>query len=391
MNVPVHGRIWGETEHANLMEVVNSDWYTAGPWCAKFEKKLREYLGVRHAILCNSGSSANLLAISMLELQPGDEIITTAVNFPTTVNPILQTGAIPVFIDVKLPQMTADVIQLEAALSPRTKAVILAHTLGYPFDVNEVVAFCHKHDLTLIEDSCDALGGIYHEKLLGTFGQAATFSFYPAHQIATGEGGAVITNNSGRAKAISSFRDWGRDCWCDPGRDNTCGRRYASDYDHKYSYSRVGYNLKMTEFEGALGVAQMDRLPEFVLKRRHNHEYLLALANARGLVEYFRLPVQAAHVEPSWFGFAFICRDGVDRNELCRYLDSVGVGNRPVFGGNLLRQPAYHDIPRRVIGDLPNSNVVHERAFWIGCWPGLEDDQLEYAIEMIAKYVKGDV
>ena len=388
MNVPVHGRIWGETEHANLMEVVNSDWYTAGPWCAKFEKKLREYLGVRHAILCNSGSSANLLAISALELQPGDEVITTAVNFPTTINPVLQVGAIPVFVDVKLPQMTADVIQLEAALSPRTKTVILAHTLGYPFDVNEVVAFCHKHDLALIEDCCDSLGSTYNGKQVGQFGTSATFSFYPAHQIATGEGGAVVTNNSGRAKAISSFRDWGRDCWCDPGRDNTCGRRYAGDYDHKYTYSRIGYHLAATDFIGAAGVAQMDRLPEFVTRRQHNSDYLFFLADGYNLDKYFILPTEETHVNPSWFGFVFICHDGIDRNALCQWLDSQGVGNRPVFGGNLLRQPAYQNIEARIIGGLKNSNIVHKRAFWIGCWPGLEDDQLEYAIEKIAEYVR---
>ena len=387
MNVPVHGRIWGKTERANLMEVVNSDWYTAGPWCAKFEKKLREYLGVRHVILCNSGSSANLLAISALELQPGDEVITTAVNFPTTINPVLQVGAIPVFVDVKLPQMTADVIQLEAALSPRTRAVILAHTLGYPFDVSEVMAFCKRHDLALIEDCCDSLGSTYNGKQVGQFGTSATFSFYPAHQIATGEGGAVVTNNSGLAKAISSFRDWGRDCWCDPGRDNTCGRRYADDYDHKYSYTRIGYHLAATEFIGAAGVAQMDRLSEFIAKRQHNHAYLRILA-CSGLEEHFILPIQETHVSPSWFGFTLISRGDFKRNDICQWLDSQGIGNRPVFGGNLLRQPAYRNIEARIIGGLENSNIIHERAFWIGCWPGLEDDQLEYAIEKIAEYVR---
>jgi len=391
MIVPVHGRIVGEPERAALRQVADSDWYTAGKWCAQFEKRLRAYLGVRHVSLCNSGSSANLLAISALELKPGDEVITTAVNFPTTVNPIIQAGAIPVFIDVKLPQMTADVSQLEAALSPRTRAVVLAHTLGYPFDVNEVLDFCQKHNLRLIEDCCDALGSKYDGKQTGTFGQSATFSFYPAHQITTGEGGAIVSRSARIDKAVRSYRDWGRDCWCEPGRDNTCGRRYSGDYDHKYTYSRIGYNLKATEFEGALGVAQMDRLPEFVEKRRHNHEYLRALAFERGLSEYFILPYQEPHINPSWFGFTLICRGDVARNDLCHYLDSVGVGNRPVFGGNLLRQPAYANIPHRVIGVLPSSNIIHERAFWIGCWPGLENSQLEYAIEMISKYVRGGV
>ncbi len=389
MIVPVHGRIWGEPEHANLREVVDSDWYTAGKWCHAFERKLADYLGVRHVVLCNSGSSANLLAVSALELQPGDEVITTAVNFPTTVNPILQVGAVPVFIDVKLPMMTADVRQLEAALSPRTKAVVLAHTLGYPFEVNEVWKFCRHNDLWLVEDCCDALGGEYGGRKVGIFGDLATLSFYPAHQIATGEGGAVLTKDSRISKCVRSFRDWGRDCWCEPGRDNTCGRRWDADYDHKYTYSRIGYHLAANEFIGAIGAAQIDRLPGFVAKRRHNHDYLRRLAWDLGLNEYFHLPYAENHVKPSWFGFAMISRGDIRRNDLCRYLDSVGVGNRPVFGGNLLRQPAYKDIPRRVIGDLPNSNVVHEHAFWIGCWPGLEDAQLEYAMDMIAQYVRG--
>jgi len=391
MNVPVHGRIWGEQEHANLHEVVDSDWYTAGKWCAAFERKLEEYLGVRDVILCNSGSSANLLAITALDLQPGDEVITTAVNFPTTVNPIIQVGAIPVFIDVKLPQMTADVTQLEAALSPRTRAVILAHTLGYPFDVAEVVSFCDTHGLALIEDWCDALGSRYNGQLVGKFGKASTFSFYPAHQISTGEGGAVATNDPGLAKAIRSSRDWGRDCWCEPGRDNTCGRRFAGDYDHKYTYSRIGYHLAATEFVGALGVAQMERLPGFVSQRMFHHSWLSVSADALDLDDHFDYisGLDDPKDVVSWFGFALICREHVNRNELCRWLDSQGVGNRPVFGGNLLRQPAYHNSTVRVIGDLPNSNIVHDRAFWIGCWQGLNDDQLEYAIEKIAEYVGG--
>jgi CDP-6-deoxy-D-xylo-4-hexulose-3-dehydrase len=388
MNVPVHGRIVGEEERVNLEQVVLSDWYTAGPWCARFENKLRNYLGIRYAVLCNSGSSANLLALSALELSPGDEVITTAVNFPTTVNPILQVSAVPVFIDVKLPQMTADTSQLEAALSPRTRAVVLAHTLGYPFEAGDVTEFCRVHGLQLIEDCCDALGGSINGKLLGQFGKSSTFSFYPAHQITTGEGGAVTTNSAGMDKVIRSFRDWGRDCWCEPGADNTCGRRYAGDYDHKYTTSRIGYNLKMDEFAGAIGTAQMDRLPDFVARRRYNHDYLMQLAKSLGLDEHFILPVQEGHLEPSWFGFALICKDGIERNAICQWLDSVGVGNRPVFGGNLLRQPAYKDITRRVIGDLTNSNIVHERAFWIGCWPGLDNVQLEYAMSKIAEYAR---
>jgi CDP-6-deoxy-D-xylo-4-hexulose-3-dehydrase len=387
MNVPVHGRIVGEEERANLYAVADSDWYTAGPWCAKFEKKLREYLGVRHVTLCNSGSSANLLAVSALELEPGDEVITTAVNFPTTVNPILQVGAIPVFIDVTLPHMVADASQLEAALSDKTKAVVLAHTLGYPFDVAAVVDFCKEYSLYLVEDCCDALGSEYDGERVGSCGIFSTYSFYPAHQITTGEGGAVATSHPRLDKLARSYRDWGRDCWCEPGHDDTCGRRWSGDYDHKYTYSHIGYNLKMDEFGGAIGAAQMDRLPEFVEKRRHNHAYLLQLAQAQGLQDYFDLPFPEPFYNPSWFGFSLISRGEVNRNDICRYLDSVGVGNRPVFGGNLLRQPAYAHIPHRTIGNLYNSNVVHNNAFWIGCWPGLDDRQLEYAIEMIVKYI----
>ena len=387
MNVPVHGRIWGTAEHSNLYQVVDSDWYTAGKWCSRFENRLAKYLGVKHVSLCNSGSSANLLAVLALDLKPGDEVITTAVNFPTTVNPILQVGAIPVFIDVTLPHMTADVSQLEEVLSAKTKAVILAHTLGYPFEVTRVVDFCKRNKLYLIEDCCDALGGKYGAKYLGTYADIYTLSFFPAHQIATGEGGAVGTNDERLSKSIRSFRDWGRDCWCLPGHDNTCGRRFDADYDHKYVYSRIGYHLAATEFTGAVGVAQMDRLDEFVLRRQENHAYLLEMAHELGLGEYFQLPYKENHCSPSWFGFAMMCR-GDFRNDLCRWLDSVGVGNRPVFGGNLLRQPAYKGITYRRAERLLNSHLVHDYAFWIGCWPGLNNDQLEYAIEMIVQYVR---
>jgi len=388
MNVPVHGRIVGDAERINLYEVADSDWYTAGKWCAEFEARLRSYLGVRHVALCNSGSSANLLAISALELEPGDEVITTAVNFPTTVNPILQVGAVPVFIDVKLPHMTADVSQLEAALSERTKAVVLAHTLGYPCEMTAVVEFCKRHGLRLVEDCCDALGSKYGGRLVGTFGQVSTLSFFPAHQITTGEGGAVATNSGRLLKVLRSYRDWGRDCWCLPGHDNTCGTRWAADYDHKYTYSRIGYHLQTTEFAGAIGAAQMDRLPGFIEARRRNHAKLRAMAWSYELEEHFDLPYAENHIEPSWFGFALICHDHINRNDLCRWLDSVGVGNRPLFGGNLLRQPAYHGIPHRIAGGLRNSDVVHDRAFWIGCWPGLVDYQLEYAIDRISEYVR---
>jgi len=387
LNVPVHGRIWGKPEHANLKAVVDSDWYTAGKWCARFENRLAKYIGVKHVHLCNSGSSANLLATLALDLKPGDEVITTAVNFPTTLNPILQVGAIPVLVDVTLPHMTIDVKLLEEAYSTKVKAVIVAHTLGYPCEMSALTEFCTKYRLKMIEDCCDALGGTYGTKNIGTFADLFSASFYPAHQIATGEGGAVGTNDPGFSKRILSYRDWGRDCWCLPGHDNTCGRRFAGDYDHKYTYSRIGYHLAATEFCGAVGLAQMDRLGEFTARRRENHAYLLKLAWEMGLNEYFHLPYKDNHCNPSWFGFALICREDF-RNSLCQWLDSVGVGNRPVFGGNLLRQPAYKDIPYRRTERLLNSHLVHDYAFWIGCWPGLNNDQLEYAIEMIVQGVR---
>jgi len=388
MIVPVHGRIVGDEERANLRAVANSDWYTAGKWCARFENKLENYLGVKYAVLTNSGSSANLLAVSALELKPGDEVITTAVNFPTTVNPILQVGAVPVFVDVTLPHMVVDVDQLEAALSDKTRAVVLAHTLGYPFDLHAVLAFCRKYDLYLVEDCCDALGSEYNGRLAGTFGDLSTYSFFPAHQITTGEGGAVVCQSLHLQRVLLSYRDWGRDCYCLPGHDNTCNQRWGGDYDHKYTYTRLGYHLAPTEFSGALGVAQMDRLANFTARRRINHLALRNLAQQAGLEEYFILPYAEEHIDPSWFGFSLICRWMVERNDLCRWLDARGIGNRPVFGGNLLRQPAYRNIPHRVIGSLENSDTVHERAFWIGCWPGLGMDQFEYAIGKLSEYVR---
>lgn len=386
MKVPVHGRIWGKPEHDNLAQVVASDWYTAGPWCDRFEAALREYLGVRHVALCNSGSSANLLAVSALGLKPGDEVITTAVNFPTTVNPIIQVGAKPVFVDVRLPMMTVDYRQLEAALSPRTRAVVLAHTLGYPFELENVTDFCERHGLMLVEDVCDAAGSEYNGLKVGSFGDFATLSFFPAHQIATGEGGAVISQRASADKIVRSYRDWGKDCWCKAGHDNTCGKRFAGDWDHKYLFSHIGYHLPMTEFEGAIGVAQMDRLEGFVDARQDNHAHLLKCAHELGLNEYFILPYAEPHVSVSWFGFSLISRGKVNRNGICQWLDSLGVGNRPVFGGNLLRQPAYRGLDCRVIGNLPNADIVHERAFWIGCWPGLSRDQLDFAMDMINQY-----
>jgi len=378
MIVPVSGKVVGDLERVNLFDATEELWLTSGKWCAEFEKKLREFTGKREVVLCNSGSSANLLALETLGLTPPDQVITTALNFPTTVAPILQTGGIPVFIDVTL-NMVADVSDLEYALTKDTRAVMLAHTLGYPFDIKAVRKFCRENYLTLIGDSCDALGT---EGSMDS--DINTLSFYPAHHITTGEGGAVLTDSSKTAKALRSFRDWGRDCWCEPGQDNKCGKRFCGDYDHKYTYSRVGYNLKMGDFQGAVGAAQMDRLPGFIQKRKENHAYLYNAMVAEGLSKHFVLPPNEAH---SWFGFTLICRDPIVRNEITRWLDNEGVHNRLVFAGNILRQPGYKNVVSGVVGELTNTNIIHDKAFWIGCWPGLTTEQLDYSVSKIKEFV----
>jgi len=379
--VPVTGKIIGDTEKANAHAAIEEGWLTEGRWGAEFERKLREFTGRREVILCNSGSSANLLALAALELPKGSEVITTALNFPTTLNPIIQLGLVPVFVDVNLPQMTANVEQIEAAVTDKTRAIMLAHTLGVPFDVQAVLQICKRHDLRLVEDCCDALG----TKRNGV-GDFETYSFYPAHQITTGEGGALATDNPKLAKVARSYRDWGRDCWCPTGHDNTCGRRFDYNPEHKYYYTRIGYNLKMTDIQAAIGCAQMDRLPGFVLDRHRNHAYLRTSIYGHQLEHYFGEFIVT--MGASYFGFSLICQPHIDRNNLCRYLDSVGVHNRPVFAGNVLRQPAYKDIEYRAPFALPNTDVVHERAFWIGCWPGLSVEQLDYAVEKIKEGVK---
>lgn len=393
MRVPVHGAVFNQDERDNLLAIAKADdlWLTAGPWCAKFERGLREFTGQREVVLCNSGSSANLLAISALtapelgdrRIMPGDEVITTALNFPTTLNPILQIGAVPVLIDVTLPGLVADTSMLQAALSPRTKAVIFAHTLGYPFDVQEVKLFCEMNNLWLIEDCCDALGtpGIMQ-------GDMSTLSFYPAHQITTGEGGAVLTQSPKLAKLLRSFRDWGKDCWCEPGKDDTCGRRFAGEYDHKYTFSHVGYNLKMSDLHAAVGVAQLEKLDKFISLRDINYGYLWANLIANDAKQFFDfIPPQEQII--SWFGFTLICKPPVKRNDITRWLEGRGIQTRIVFAGNVLRQPAYQYFNMRVIGDLPNTNRVHDDAFWVGCWPGLTQAQLDYVVENIKEYCDG--
>lgn len=395
-NIPVTGKVFGVPEILAAMQSSAEFWLTSGPHTLSFEKRLATFVGSRHAFMVNSGSSANLLALSSLtsprlgerKLNPGDEVITVAAGFPTTVTPILQNGLVPVYVDVDLETYVANEEAIEAAIGPKTKAIMMAHTLGNPFNLDFVMRLAEKHGLWLIEDSCDALGGTYNGQLLGSFGDLATFSFYPAHHITTGEGGAVISKKASMKPIIESFRDWGRDCWCAPGCDNTCLKRYEwklgelpEGYDHKYTYSHLGYNLKSGDIQAAIGLAQLDRLPGFIEARRRNWLYLLE--GLRGLEDYLMMPVPTINSDPSWFGFALTVRGSspISRNELVQKLNESKIGTRLLFGGNLLRQPAFMGTPRRVIGDLQNTDVVMNDTFWIGVWPGLTFPMLDFMIE----------
>jgi CDP-6-deoxy-D-xylo-4-hexulose-3-dehydrase len=378
-------------------------WLTTGRFAAQFEREFAEYFDVRHAILTNSGSSANLLALASLtshklgarRLKPGDEVITLAAGFPTTVNPIVQNGLVPVFVDTHIPTYNIDVRQLEQAWSAKTRAVILAHTLGNPFDVDGVLDFVKRHDLWLIEDCCDALGSTYRGRNVGTFGDLATVSFYPAHHITMGEGGCVLTSKPLLKTLVESFRDWGRDCWCDPGKENTCGKRFEwqlgelpCGYDHKYTYSHIGYNLKATDMQAAVGVAQLKKLPEFIDARRRNFQFLRD--NLRDLEEFFILPAVTPGSDPSWFGFPLAVRPGapISRNRAVRFLEQKKIATRLLFGGNLVRQPAFRDVAHRVVGSLPNTDFIMERLFWIGVYPGITKPMLEYMVETLRAAVK---
>lgn len=401
--VPVSGRVFDAADLQSLIDASLDFWLTTGRFAEQFERNFARFLGVQHAVLVNSGSSANLLALSCLtspklgekRLRPGDEVITVASGFPTTVNPILQNRLVPVFIDVTLPTYNVDVTQLEEACSPRTRAVILAHTLGNPFDLTAVIEFTKRHDLWLIEDNCDALGSTYQGRLTGTFGDLATASFYPAHHITMGEGGCVVTDSSRLKTLVESFRDWGRDCWCPPGKDNTCGRRFSwqlgdlpHGYDHKYIYSHIGYNLKATDMQAAVGVAQLQKLPGFIETRRRNFQLLAD--GLRDLEDFFLLPQSTPGSDPSWFGFPLCVRPGapLSRNEWISFLEDRKIATRLVFGGNLLSQPAYLDIPHRRVGDLANSAVVADSAFWIGVYPGVSEAMIHYIIEVFHRRVK---
>jgi CDP-6-deoxy-D-xylo-4-hexulose-3-dehydrase len=403
-SVPVSGKVFGPEEVVELVRTSLDFWLTAGPETKRFERELARRAGLRHALMVNSGSSANLAAVTALTspllgdraLKPGDEVITVAAGFPTTVNPLVQNGLIPVFVDVALPTYNIDPAQLEAAVSDRTRAVVIAHTLGNPFDLGAVTDLCRRHGLLLIEDCCDALGATYDGRPVGTFGELATLSFYPAHHITTGEGGAVLANRGIMKRIVEIVRDWGRDCWCDPGCDNTCGKRFAQrfgtlpeGYDHKYVYSHLGYNLKATDMQAAVGHAQLQRLDEFVAARRANHAFLReALAD---LQDVLVLPEATPNSDPSWFGFALTVRPDAPfgRRALVDHLESSGIATRLLFAGNLLRQPAYADVEHRVVGSLETTDLVAANTFWIGCYPGLGQAHLEHVADELRRFRAG--
>lgn len=392
-SIPPSGKVLGAPEIQNMVDASLDGWLTTGRFNEQFEEKLSKYLGVPHVLTTNSGSSANLLALTALtspslgnrSLKPGDEVITVAAGFPTTVNPILQNGLVPVFVDVDIPTYNIDVTQLEQAYSNKTKAVMIAHTLGNPYNLEAVKAFTEKYHLWLIEDCCDALGSTFNGRKVGTFGDIATLSFYPAHHITMGEGGAVFTQSSELKELIESFRDWGRDCYCAPGCDNTCGKRFDQQlgalpqgYDHKYTYSHLGYNLKITDMQAACGLAQMDRLPAFVEQRKQNFVYL---KNRLSSVEGFLiLPEATANSVPSWFGFPITLRAdaGVARVELLKYLDQNKIGTRLLFAGNLTRQPYFENRQYRIADKLINTDRVMNQTFWVGVYPGLNENHLDY-------------
>jgi CDP-6-deoxy-D-xylo-4-hexulose-3-dehydrase len=401
-SVPPSGKVIGEREMMAMVEASLDGWLTTGRFNDAFEKQLAAFLGVEHLITVNSGSSANLVAFSTLTspklgnraIRPGDEVIGVAAGFPTTVNPILQFGAVPVFVDVTLGTYNIDVSKVEAAIGPKTKAIMLAHTLGNPFDLDAIVALCKRHNLWLIEDCCDALGSTYDGKPVGTFGDIGTLSFYPAHHITMGEGGAVFTNHRELKQIAESFRDWGRDCYCAPGKDNTCTQRFCwklgtlpEGYDHKYTYSHLGYNLKITDMQAACGLAQLERLPRFIEARRRNFAYLSE--RLKSCEDQLILPQATPNTEPSWFGFALTIRPqaNVRRVDLLTYLDQEKVGTRLLFAGNLTRQPYMTGRHYRVSGELTQTDAVMENTFWIGVFPGLGEAQLDYAATKIETFL----
>lgn len=407
--IPYASRVYDHEEMCNLVDSALEFWLTSGRYVDEFESELGKYLGVRHVSVVNSGSSANLLAFMTLtspllgerQIQRGDEVITVAAGFPTTVAPMIQYGAIPVFVDVTIPQYNIDVQELEHALSAKTKAVMIAHTLGNPFDLQAVKDFCNKHNLWLIEDNCDALGSRYvidgNDKFTGTVGDIGTSSFYPPHHMTMGEGGAVYTNNGKLHKIIRSLRDWGRDCVCQSGQDNLCGHRFDGQYgelpkgyDHKYVYSHFGYNLKVTDMQAAVGVAQLKKFPDFVERRRHNFTYMLN--KLQDVADKFILPEPCKNSRPSWFGFLLTCREGINREKVVRYLEEHGIQTRMLFAGNLIKHPCFDQMRAsgkgyRVVGKLENTDRIMRDTFWIGVYPGMTDEKLDYMANIIKEAV----
>jgi len=400
--IPPAGKVVGAGELRNMVDASLDGWLTTGRYNEIFEKRLAEFVGVKHALTTNSGSSADLLAFATLTspklsdraLKPGDEVITVAAGFPTTVNPMLLYGMVPVFIDVHIPTYNIDTTQIEAAITDRTKAIMIAHTLGNPFDLDEIMRISKKHNLWVIEDCCDALGSTYNGKMAGTFGDISTVSFYPAHHITMGEGGAVFTSNPQLRTIIESIRDWGRDCYCGPGKDNTCGKRFdqklgslPQGYDHKYTYSHIGYNLKITDMQSACGLAQMDRLPDFVEARKRNFAYLKdRLASCE---EFLILPEATKNSEPSWFGFPITIKGDAafKRVDLLRYLDQYKIGTRLLFAGNLTRQPYFEGQNYRIHGELINTDVIMNNTFWLGTFPALDSEQLDFIADKIEEFL----
>ena len=411
--IPYASRVYDSAEMVNLVDSALEFWLTAGRYTDQFEKQMAEYLGVKFCSLVNSGSSANLLAFMALTspllgeraIQRGDEVITVAAGFPTTVAPVIQYGAVPVFVDVTIPQYNIDVTMLEEARTEKTKAVMIAHTLGNPFDLKAVSEFCQKHNLWLVEDNCDALGSEYElngvKKLTGTIGDIGTSSFYPPHHMTMGEGGAVYTDNPLLNKCIRSFRDWGRDCVCPSGHDNLCGHRFDKQYgelplgyDHKYVYSHFGYNLKATDLQAAIGCAQLEKFPSFVERRRYNFTRLKnALLQHRGIEEKLILPIECEHSNPSWFGFLITCKAGIDRNYVVKYMEEHGIQTRMLFAGNLIKHPCFDQMRAegkgyRVVGELSNTDRIMADTFWIGVYPGMTDEMIVYMAQTLIEAVE---